>query len=672
MGQRLAGKTMKFVLTLKREALPFLLQLFKTWSFLFIVFVLPLYLIYKLDSLVLALKPFEILVNSSVMLIFFLILSVFIALLSWIATIFFWPWRVRILQANVVAAWTLALCEVLRTMMLWLESALDIDFGVSVANRGLCATAAFSILLILLFMCRRGSFYGRIERAAFSCFRPILSLSLAALLLSLSWAVTHYPKAGCAACDQFATSAAVTNSKFEPSSKERPNIILLTFDALAAKDMSVYGCIRQTTPNIDSLSGESYVFDNMYANSNWTRPSVASVMTGMYPNEHRLTHYLYGDIFLKDEKRTLPWMLREHGYCTVAVVNNTNYAHPYAGGTFRSFDYCPWVTSPGMLRSGRITAKVNAYYRSWLSTLGLEAHLWVYDWSIPLLKLFRKSNKTAVESPYPIDFTIDIAKKMLKSGSTAKFLWIHLLEPHAPYAPPKPFKYSLIQEEVVNPGRPVGSGADLQLIYAPEKQDLADKLRLRYQEYIRYADYETGRFIQYLKDSGEWDKTIFVLSADHGESFEDCLIGHGGDLLYNQLIHIPLIVHLPGMREGKRVGSNAEGVDIAPTILDLVGMKTPGWMEGESLKDAMLNGRESGKPKFSMQLATAGRYGPLRSGTAAVMEGGYKLIMDIHTRKVELYDLAKDPKEDSDLSKQDEETTRKLTWRIDELIRRSR
>lgn len=658
---------MKFALIRKDGALDILIRLFKVWSFVFAVVVLPIYVTYKLDSFLLVMKPFEILVNAAAALLIFTLLSAVCTLLSWVATIILWPWRIRALQANVFIALLLALYEIFKSVKLWFQSVFGFALNIPSVYKGLLVVAALAAIVLFQTRFKRLNIYVKIEQTIFGFFRPVLAVCLASLLLTLSWMAVHYEKSDCAPCNGFPTPASSVHSKSEKSSREKPNVILLTFDALSAEDMSVYGYSHLTTPNIDALANDNYVFDNMYANSNWTRTSLASVLTGLYPSSHRLMHVLYGDMFLKDETKTLPWILRKSGFSTSAVVNNHNYAHPYANGTFRSFESCPWVTSPHVLKPGRNPAALIPFYGAWLCTFGLEAHLWLYDWAIPLFKYLPSSKVIQDECPYPIDYTMNIAKRLLAADSSRKFLWIHLMVPHSPFMPPAPFKHSLIKDESFA----TASSQDgrINKKYPKSKQSSIDKLRLRYDEYIRYGDYEVGRFIQSLKDSGEWDKTIFILSSDHGESFEDGFVGHGGALLNDQFIHVPLIVHLPGMQGGKRIRCNAEQVDIAPTILDLLGMEIPGWMEGESLRGAMLGEYASAKPKFSMQLEANSRFGPLRTGTVAEMEGEYKLILDVATGKAELYHLARDRQEDEDLSSKDAERTERMKREIIEKIR---
>ena len=118
-----------------------------------------------------------------------------------------------------------------------------------------------------------------------------------------------------------------------------------------------------------------------------------------------------------------------------------------------------------------------------------------------------------------------------------------------------------------------------------------DQKRLRYDEFILEADFQVGVFLDKLNAKGYLDNSIIVITSDHGESFTKNYLGHGGPYLHQALIHVPLIIHLPGQTEGKRIPFYAGQVDLVPTLMALLDLPIPKWAEGESLKAAMLEGK---------------------------------------------------------------------------------
>jgi arylsulfatase A-like enzyme len=186
-------------------------------------------------------------------------------------------------------------------------------------------------------------------------------------------------------------------------------------------------------------------------------------------------------------------------------------------------------------------------------------------------------------------------------------------------------------------------------------------MRLRYDEFIHYCDDEFGQIIESLRRSGMLDTTMIILSADHGESFEDGFYGHRGPLLLNQLIRVPCIIYVPGMA-GRRVAANAESIDIAPTILDALALPKPDWMQGESLLPYMRGQKDrTDKPKYAMQLEGNSRFAKaFTRGTAAVMLDSLKLIYRADNDTAQLFDLAKDPREETDIAAALPEEARRL------------
>jgi arylsulfatase A-like enzyme len=246
------------------------------------------------------------------------------------------------------------------------------------------------------------------------------------------------------------------------------------------------------------------------------------------------------------------------------------------------------------------------------------------------------------------------------------FLWTHLMVPHSPYLPGKPFKgaFSGNTDEFAS----FESQKDfLSRRYLPEEQPSIDKIRLRYDENLLYADNALGSFLSRLQKSGRLDDSIVIVSADHGESFSHGWQGHGGPHLYQPFVHIPLLIHLPGQKKGQRIGTTVSQTDIAPTILDLLGYKVPSWMNGRSLKDALQGGQLADVPVFTMNLDGNPVRGRFTKGSAAVFYGNYKFI-----NSGEFFNLQIDPYEQTNLLQQESESALRMNAMINDMLTRHR
>lgn len=394
-----------------------------------------------------------------------------------------------------------------------------------------------------------------------------------------------------------------------------PNVILITFDSLSAKDMSLYGYRRNTTPCIDSFAGESYVFDNMHANSNSTIPSLASILTGRYPLEHGYDRW---SSLLTSRKRAqdLGDVLESNGYRTAAVIGS------------------------------------NAGYL-WLNSLGKVSHGWTGKMMVGPLRARSISGVTT-----SLDATFRKTLAVLDSACEPFFLWLHIYPPHEPYLPSTLFRGTFVKEKVFDV---IGSQRPYFNRFYPEaSQHAVDMLRGRYDEHILEIDHKFGSFLEAARKSGLFSSSMIIVTSDHGEMFEKGYQGHGGPLLYNPLLHIPFIVRLPDGQPGKRVKMSAEQVDIVPTILDLLGCEIPRHMNGESLVGAMLGKCGSAKPKFSVSPVSCAANGDSYGRSMSVVFDWHKLILNLPSGTRELYDLVRDPEEKTNIATREPDMGREL------------
>lgn len=442
----------------------------------------------------------------------------------------------------------------------------------------------------------------------------------------------------------------VVNFNANDISKRLSNIILVTFDSLSAEDMSLYGYRNNTTPNIDALAKQSYVFNNMTANANWTRPSAASIINGKYPSTHRIFNVNYSTEKMRYDYENLAHILREKGYKTAAITSNFR-THPLQNLTYLDFDYLP-----NTVRDWSRLLPIEKIMSFLPSNIVTQSNFIVLIDGIfsPLEKMqFFLWLKHDTETPDRPGLVFDNALDFIINAREPFFVWIHIMPPHLPYLPPNKFKYKLLSERIFN-----NSEDELVFIskrkkqYPTDEQFIVDKLRYRYNEFIMYADDEFGKFMTSLSTKDVYKKSILIVSSDHGESFRKGYLAHGGyhiGNLYQPFIRIPLVVHTPEQKIGKMIKSNGEQVDIAPTILDLLNMKIPGWMEGESLKPSMFYNQLTKKPKYSMAIFTKDENQQILKGAIAVIRGDYKYIFQIDENRAELYNINNDPNENMNL-----------------------
>jgi len=370
----------------------------------------------------------------------------------------------------------------------------------------------------------------------------------------------------------------------------RPNIVLLVWETTRADHVSALSYPLRTTPNLELLAAEGVVFDNNIATAPWTLPSVTSLMTGLSPTAHGVQTYEDG---LGPQDPTLAERLRGAGYTTALLGVNTFFEADK--GLERGFDfYFGQGDVPGPELSDRM--------QGWLDS-------------------------RPTDRPF--------------------FLYLHIFEPHCPYDPPPEYAH------VFDP-RPASLSTDRA--YTRDEWDRVfgcfrlpppgaagqavldmNSYLSAYDANLHYTDHLTGIMIQRLQTRGLMDDTLVVFVGDHGEEFlEHGDHGHGRHL-YQESIHVPLIIRPAGTAKararfaGRRVGALTSSVDIAPTILAVAGIdpkalpQTEPQLEGIDLSPTWL-GR--GPPR---QLADRAAFAGTdhEAHLRSVQHGDWKLIVDV-------------------------------------------
>jgi arylsulfatase A-like enzyme len=443
-----------------------------------------------------------------------------------------------------------------------------------------------------------------------------------------------------------------------------PNVVLVTFDALAAEDMSCYGYHLPTTPNIDALARNSYLFTNYYSVSTFTTPNVVSMLTGRYPSSTRVYHY-GGKLHGTEAERTLPRELRNAGYRTLASVANPG-AHPDCLGFGADFDDLPSAPITDF-----VTRETAAMFHSTQLAYdaGVAARLVPYTLEQISPRVFGHR-----QSATPPALSFEQAESLLVRARQPCFLWVHTFAPHFPYLPDPPYLQKFLASDELRTHAEFANMVDLKgYSYSPARQPIVDKARLRYDEWVAQADGAFGRFMERLRASGRLQNTAVIVSADHGESFQGGFVGHGGPDLRRPILHIPLLIHFPQQTRGAVIADVVDQTALAPTILELTGNSCPQWMDGNSLAPLMrgaattqLAASTRSSHAFAQYLELDSVFQPVSRGTVGIIDGPNQYVLTLGNGHGSLYAIA-----ESDRQKRDRASTEpELATRLREQIAR--
>jgi choline-sulfatase len=325
----------------------------------------------------------------------------------------------------------------------------------------------------------------------------------------------------------------------------RPPVIVISIDTLRADHVSAFGARSVATPHIDALARDAVVFRNAWSHSPLTLPSHLSMFTGLLPPEHGVRDNA-GYRFDASAHPTLAGLLRKSGYATGAAVSA--YVLRGATGASSGFDdyddaisIVDGAPEGALQRAGEVTEKIA---ERWISARG--------------------------DKPF--------------------LFFLHLYEPHTPYAP-------------------------------------------TYDADVARADDIVGTFLEFLRTHALYDRAIIVLLSDHGEGLMDHGEQEHGVLLYRESLHVPLLVKAPHVQH-REVGTAAGLIDVMPTILDLAGIPAP------PTRGRSLLGESPAPPIYSESL-----YARIHLGCGemrSIVDGDRHVIDGAHA---EVFDLARDPAE---------------------------
>ncbi len=483
------------------------------------------------------------------------------------------------------------------------------------------ATAAvgLALMLLLIFSVFKGK-----KRVASSAFLIIAIVATPATALKLQSALDddaifqrHYERG--------LKNKGETHLGQAPQSAK--NLIIILADTLRADALGCYGGAKDLTPSIDRFAQEGVIFSDVYSVSSWTRPTVATLMTGLTPREHGM-RALFG--VMREDLTTVAEYLRGMGFRTGAVMTNAILKSYFGFGQgFDTYQDRTKVDEASFFFTGRTFARA----------FGLSA--------------VRQSVK-ADDADHAVDRFINWVDQ---DDGRPFFGYLHLIDPHAPYDPPETFKQKYAQGKKPPPLTWLYSQKDLR---ATEDPAALKVFRSLYDGEIAYMDRELGRLFQELEKRGITNNTRIVFLSDHGEQFREHDGIYHGHSLYSEEVHVPLIVSGPGLPKGLVIDEPKSLIQLPPALFQLAGVTIPdGFADGglSALMDT-----ESTAPMF-MEVD-----GELQGGSMTlfgVRDDAWKLVLDIEKHKQYLFDLALDPYEKNNLAKANSEQFDRLMNLVD-------
>ncbi len=397
-----------------------------------------------------------------------------------------------------------------------------------------------------------------------------------------------------------------------PSTPRPPSVVLVTVDTLRADALGIYatGGDVNVTPNLDRLGAEGAQFLDAVSPMPHTRPSHFSILTGLYPRDHGVVNNL---LALPGEATTLAEVLHDAGYATAAFVGAVHLSR--ASGAAQGFDELTAPSEPATWPADRVVGLA----LEWLRTVASR------------------------DRPF--------------------LLWLHLFDPHLPYAPPASFRPAIAD-----------GGSPLTEISWPVLLDLArqhggdvpasvrDRARALYRGEARFVDHEVGRLLDWLRERDRLDRTIVLVTADHGECFDHGVFFDHSDCLYDGAVRVPLLVrHPPSVAKGQRLEGTVELRRLPATLFRLAGLAVPPPFEPETLFEQAANPRTFAFVERAFYPAGSAEKRDQRLSTIQSVAGEAIRPLDpgedwvgVRTarrkylrmgRRRELYDLAADPHE---------------------------
>jgi arylsulfatase A-like enzyme len=425
-----------------------------------------------------------------------------------------------------------------------------------------------------------------------------------------------------------------------------PNVLFIVVDTLRADHLSLYGYPVETSPKLDEFSEGAVVFDNTVSVSPWTLPSHATMFTGKYVYHHNTTDI---NQLINPDETLLAEVLGRAGYATAGFVSGVYCKAKY--GLSQGMDYyhdrLDFFIFDHTFANFDVKTRVQAMVKT-IVELTVDKENALADFLNVLASRMDDFFETVFFSDLERssdEVNKDVFNWLERNGDQTFFLFIHYFDPHIPYTLGEEYRYlftndSMSDYEVEN--------TFYSKRYSDVPQKSTDYLKAVYDAEIRFQDDSLGELFGKLEELDLMNDTLIIITADHGEEFREHGAFDHSKTLYQEVLHVPLIMRYPSSFAPGRVEQRVSLVDLYPTILDFLGVGFEG-VDGVSLMP-LLEGSGS-VPERDLLSEYWGRPYKGRSVLRAVFADDWKLVevnpeySPYNLVNSSLFDLGEDPRE---------------------------
>jgi arylsulfatase A-like enzyme len=399
-----------------------------------------------------------------------------------------------------------------------------------------------------------------------------------------------------------------------------PNVVLIVVDTLRADRLSQFGNPAPTSLALDALASRAHRFDHCFAPAPWTVPSVTSIFSGLLPARHRVdaTGAVLGERF-----ETLAESLKRRGWHTAG------------------FSFNPHISKKAGFDQG--------------------------------FHHFRDFGGTARDAPDLREMVDDALAWVRDEARTPFLLYLQPMNVHGPYRVPEDRADALL-------GRRPRPGFEFRGRLMKEilggrlevREEVTEEIRAsleeQYDTAVRYTSDELGRLIEGLEQAGVFDDSLVILTSDHGEELFDRGGFAHGYTLHREVLHVPLLMKLPGQRTGAMIDADVSLVDLYPTVMDLLGIRFEQEIDGRSLRPLLEGGDAEIRPILGQTIS------PERCDGRTLREGEYELMVidrnyESDAPGTRLYHIREDPDQRNDLAGAAPDVVQRMRARLEALYR---
>jgi arylsulfatase A-like enzyme len=427
---------------------------------------------------------------------------------------------------------------------------------------------------------------------------------------------------------------------------DKKNILLITIDSLRADFLKLYGG-HISCPNLESLTEESILYKNAFSTGGHTKHSFPGILASNYPTSGGVNRF--------GERTSIAYYLKKGGYKTAAFHSNPLLSA--SRGYSRGFDtFWDSVSKSDILKKQSEKDTDTILHR-------LSAFLWKVSPKLYKVaqKVYQKFLRVSKEYKLPYELGEQTTKRTcdwIQGTKEPFFVWLHYMDVHQPWA---------VHENISGPeDREIANKLTIKANRSPEKlsSDELETLKGFYSKEVEYTDKCLGQVFDFLKEKGLWDNTTIAVTSDHGEGFMEHGVMLHGNSLYEELLHVPLVIKESSWQR-QEIGEPTSLIDIPPTLLSLAGEEMPVTFEGMPLgpvpqKEYVISENshrviETDQPDLAM-----------------IRDQKFKLILNLVSGGVELYNIEDDPGEKENLAEKEKDVLQKMRSLLEEHIARKR